>query len=321
MKDRRCVEDLTIEELEQILLVKKREARMARVRRLTSTGRMVEGAAALAREQEISPDEVVAPKPATPVHSREADAFHSLDVDATPTEAVEEEKQRAVARRQRWSQLRDRLLLVVEVGAVVGLVAVIVSFFSELHTLNQEVAAAREQPTPTATPLINVSVLPGGHSPPAVPGEVPEHLREWVEPAPAVVIATPGPQAPTRLVIPAIGVDVPVVEGDGWEQLKKGAGHHASTANPGERGNCFISGHNDIFGEIFRDLEKLELEDEIIVYAGAQPFHYRVKAKRIVEPDDVSVMYPTSTPVLTLMTCYPYLVDTHRLAVIAELVE
>jgi len=40
-----------------------------------------------------------------------------------------------------------------------------------------------------------------------------------------------------------------------------------------------------------------------------------------VNPDDVSVMYPTSTPVLTLMTCYPYLVDTHRLVVIAELVE
>jgi sortase A len=320
VKDRRCVDDLTIEELEQILLVKKREARMARVRRMTSTGRMVEGAAALAREREIPPDEVPVTKPAPPLRPREADAFHSLEVDAPPVEAVEEE-QRAAARQQRWAQLRDRLLLAVEIGAVIGLVVVVASFFSELRTLNQEVVAAREQPTPTATPLINVTMLPGGHSPPAVPGEVPEHLRDWVEPAPAVVIPTPGPQAPTRLVIPAIGVDVPVVEGDGWEQLKKGAGHHASTANPGERGNCFISGHNDIFGEIFRDLEKLELEDEIIVYAGAQPFHYRVKAKRIVEPDDVSVMYSTSTPVLTLMTCYPYLVDTHRLVVIAELVE
>jgi sortase A len=320
VKDRRCVDDLTIEELEQILLVKKREARMARVRRLASTGRMVEGAAALAREPESPPAEVPAPQPAPPIRRREADAFRSLEVDAPPAEETDAE-QRAVVRQQRWAKLRDRLLLVVEVGAVIGLIAVVVSFFSELRTLNQEVVAAREQPTPTATPLINVSVLPGGHSPPAVPGEVPEHLRDWVEPAPAVVIPTPGPQAPTRLVIPAIGVDVPVVEGDGSEQLKKGAGHHVGTANPGERGNCFISGHNDIFGEIFRDLEKLELEDEIIVYAGAQPFHYRVRAKRIVEPDDVSVMYPTSTPVLTLMTCYPYLVDTHRLAVIAELVE
>jgi sortase A len=320
VKDRRCVDDLTIEELEQILLVKKREARMARVRRLASTGRMVEGAAALAREPEIPPGEVAAPQPVPPIRRREADAFRSLEVDDPAAEEIDLE-QRTVIRQQRWARLRDRLLLVVEVGAVIGLIAVIVSFFSEVRTLNQEVVAAREKPTPTATPLINVSVLPGGHSPPAVPGEVPEHLRDWVEPAPAVVIPTPGPQAPTRLVIPAISVDVSVVEGDGSEQLKEGAGHHVGTANPGERGNCFISGHNDIFGEIFRDLENLELEDEIIVYAGAQPFHYRVKAKRIVDPDDVSVMHSTSTPVLTLMTCYPYLVDTHRLVVIAELVE
>ncbi len=320
MKDRRCVDDLTIEELEQILLIKKREARMARVRRMASAGRMVEGAAALAREQVTQPEEVAVDRISPSIRPHEADAFHSLDVEAPPLEATDTEQQAAVS-RQRWARLRDRLLLVVEVGAVIGLIAVVVSFFSELRTLNQEVSAAREQPTPTATPLISVSVLPGGHSPPAVPGEVPEHLRDLVEPAPLVAIPTPGPQAPTRLVIPAIWLDVPVVEGDGWEQLKKGAGHHVGTANPGERGNCFISGHNDIFGEIFRDLEKLELEDEIIVYGGAQPFHYRVKAKRIVNPDDVSVMYPTSTPVLTLMTCYPYLVDTHRLVVIAELVE
>jgi sortase A len=120
-------------------------------------------------------------------------------------------------------------------------------------------------------------------------------------------------------VIPSINVDVPVVEGDNDEQLKKGAGHHIGSANPGERGNCFLSGHNDIYGEIFRDLDKVRVGDEIIVYAGQQPYRYQVRAARIVEPDDVSVMYPTSTPVLTLLTCYPYMVDTHRLVVIAEL--
>ena len=134
-----------------------------------------------------------------------------------------------------------------------------------------------------------------------------------------IEIPTPGPRSPTRLVIPSINVDVPVVEGDSWEQLKKGAGHHIGSANPGERGNCFISGHNDIYGEIFRDLDKVKVGDEIIVYAGEQPYYYIVRATRIVEPDDVSVMYPTSTPVLTLLTCYPYMVDSHRLVVIAEL--
>jgi sortase A len=136
-----------------------------------------------------------------------------------------------------------------------------------------------------------------------------------------VPIPTPGPQSPTRIVIPAIGVDAPVVEGDSWEQLKKGVGHHIGSANPGERGNMVLSGHNDVFGEVFRDLEKLDLNDEVIVYAGVQPYRYVVKAKRIVEPTEVSVMADTSTPTLTLITCYPYLVDTHRLVVIATLEE
>ena len=137
--------------------------------------------------------------------------------------------------------------------------------------------------------------------------------------APRLVIPTPGPRSPTRLVIPSIHVDVPVVEGDDWEQLKKGAGHHIGSANPGERGNMFISGHNDVYGEIFRHLEEVKMGDEIIVYAGERSYRYFVRATRIVEPDDVSVMYPTSTPILTLLTCYPYMVDSHRLVVIAEL--
>jgi sortase A len=136
---------------------------------------------------------------------------------------------------------------------------------------------------------------------------------------PRVAIPSPGPRSATRLVIPAIKIDVPVVEGVDWEQLKRGAGHLVGSANPGERGNCFIAGHNDIYGEIFRDLEELKIGDEILVYAGQQSFRYIVRATRIVEPDDLSVMESTSTPILTLLTCYPYMIDSHRLVAIAEL--
>jgi len=80
-----------------------------------------------------------------------------------------------------------------------------------------------------------------------------------------------------------------------------------------------ISAHNDVFGEIFRHLEELELEDRVTVHSGSQSFDYIVKAKRVVEPNDVSVMASTSQPALTLITCYPYLIDTHRLVVIAQL--
>ena len=294
MPDKRSVDELTIEELEQILLMRKRQARLERLRRLGSSRAP---AAHLLSETEDEP-----PAPAR----RER---RPAPADPTP------------ARRRvnlRW--VRDTFLLIVEILALIGLLIVLGASLLNLRTLNQEVAQAREPaPTPTPTPLIQVKVLPGAHAPPSSISSVPQRLADLVQPLVPVPIPTPGPQSPTRIVIPSIGVDAPVVEGDDWEQLKKGAGHHIGSANPGERGNCIISAHNDIFGEIFRDLEKVELEDEVLVYAGDIVFRYIVKAKRIVDPDDVTVMAPTSTPVLTLITCYPYMIDTHRLVVIAEL--
>jgi len=131
---------------------------------------------------------------------------------------------------------------------------------------------------------------------------------------------TQGPEHARRVIVPAIGVDAPVVEGDDWEALKKGAGHHVGSANPGERGNAVISAHNDIYGEIFRRLPELSIGDEIIVQTVSTSYTYVVEQTRIVDPTEVSVMDATSTPVLTLISCYPYRVDTHRIVVMASLV-
>lgn len=129
-----------------------------------------------------------------------------------------------------------------------------------IRELNQEVVSALEQPTLTPTPLIVAIVLPSGHTPPTSPGgaqpneaEIPEHLRPLVQSLANIAVPTPGPQQAIRIQIPALGVDAPIVQGDGWEQLKKGVGQHVGTANPGENGNVVLSAHNDIFGEIFRD--------------------------------------------------------------------
>jgi sortase A len=122
-----------------------------------------------------------------------------------------------------------------------------------------------------------------------------------------------------RIQIPAIDVDARVLEGDDWETLQRGAGHQIGSANPGERGNCVISAHNDIFGEIFRDLPDLNLGDEIKVHTASRVYRYVVTQKRIIEPTEVEVLEPTSSPVLTLVSCYPYGIDTHRIVVVAEL--
>jgi sortase A len=80
-----------------------------------------------------------------------------------------------------------------------------------------------------------------------------------------------------------------------------------------------VSAHNDIFGEIFRDLDRLQPGDEISVYTQVEKFTYVITGTRIVEPTEVSVMNPTVGSTLTLVSCYPYLVDTQRIVVFAEL--
>ena len=318
MADRRTVDDLTVEELEQLLIVKRREARADRMRRLTEIGRLPAEAALPHEDLAVLASDAdgqgVAPGLASP-------PGRPFEVEPIGRKGRRKKKKRPP--RSRFGRLRDKGLLVLEVGALVGLVTVLVVSFLNIRALNDDYAEAGPLPvTATASPeALAMGVLPGGHAPPDEAGTVPSHLRGLVEgEAPLTVpIPTPGPEAPTRIVIPAIEVDALVVEGDTWEQLKLGVGHHLNTADPGERGNMVLSAHNDIYGETFRHLPDLELGDEVIVYAGEQPYRYIVKAKQIVDPTEVSVLASTTKPVATLISCYPYMVDTHRIVVIAEL--
>lgn len=220
----------------------------------------------------------------------------------------------------------DGLLLLVEVGAVIGLILILVNGLNIYRELNQEVALALVQPTLTPTPLVVAVVLPSGHTPPDSPGgaqfnadEIPEHLRPLVQSLSNIPVPTPGPQQAIRVQIPAIRVDAPIVQGDGWEQLKKGVGQHLGSGNPGERANLVFSAHNDIFGEIFRDLERLQPGDEVIVYTNQRAFTYIITGSQVVEPTQVEVMAPTNQPTVTLISCYPYLKNTHRIVVTARL--
>lgn len=322
MPDRRTVDELTIKELEELLLVKRREARTERMRRLREVGR-------LPADDPLPAD---GPLPHEDLAGTAAGLAGEAPAEAPagtrrPIADVEPLTRRKRARERkprtapgRWSRVRDRMLLVLEVAALLGLVGVLVTSFLNLQALNAEYAQASLAPTVTPTPLAG-GILPGEHAPPEEPGSVPAHLRGLVQgEAPhAVPIPTPGPEAPTRIVVPAINVDALIVPGDTPEQLKLGVGHHLGSANPGERGNMILSAHNDIYGEIFRRLPDLELGDEVIIYAAEQPYRYVVTAKQIVEPTDVHVLAQTTRPVATLISCYPYMVDTHRIVVIAEL--
>jgi len=302
------VDDLTIEELEQILRIRKRQAREERLRRFAAIGKR--------RIDLPLPEELEAP---------------AAGDEAAGTIPHESFLYGEGARRERTR--RDNLLLAVELAAAAGLIALLVFAALSIRDLNREAAAAQQGeiaslPTPTETPVITAVVLPGGHTPPTSPqgaqpnySEVPEHLRPLVEQQlfSPVIVPTAGPSTALRLRIPALGVDAPIVQGDGWEQLKRGVGQHLGTADPGQAGNLVLSAHNDIYGELFRHLDRLVEGDEIIVGTLTREFTYRVIYWEVVDPTDVEVMAPTQEPVITLISCYPYLVNSNRIVVVGEL--
>ncbi len=305
-RDRRPAEDLSIEELEALLARRRLEARQVRLHEFRRTGRAV-------RLKEPAPVQPAASEPTAQ--------------PGPPADGPEGEEPRT--RRIDFRSAVNQGLLAVEIAAAIGLVFVLVSGLMVLQNLNREAAQAMAGPTAEPTPLITAVVLPSGHTPPTSPGgaqpneaEIPASLRPLVQSMASLAIPTPGPEQARTVFIPAImGSAAPVVQGDGWEQLKRGVGQHIGSANPGEEGNLVLSAHNDIFGEIFRDLDQLNPGDEVVLATATQEFVYRVTGWQIVGPTEVEVIAPTARATLTLISCYPYMVDNQRIVVFAELAD
>ncbi len=297
-KDKGSLDNYSIEELEALLAKRKLEAHETRLQRFRKTGR------------------------ALPVGEEKATVSEKQD-------GISGEERSTITFSRILRSAFNRLLLWVEIAAVFGMVYVFFRGFGLLQILNREVSEAITLPSPTPTPLITAIVLPSGHTPPTLPGgaapndsEIPAHLRPLVQSLPAIPAPTPGPEHARQIFIEALwSSPQPIVQGDGWEQLKKGVGQHIGSGNPGEPGNVVLSAHNDIFGELFRHLDRLKPEDEIKIMTETQEFIYIVTGLKIVEPTDVSVMDPTEKPTITLISCYPYLVDTQRIVIFGELRE
>ena len=120
--------------------------------------------------------------------------------------------------------------------------------------------------------------------------------------------------------IPKIGADDVVVQGTGAADLRLGPGHYAGTPLPGQRGNSGIAGHRTTYGAPFSKLDQLSLGDTILVTTLQGRFTFRVTQTVVVPPTDVSVLDPSSTPMLTLTTCTPRFSASERLVVHAALV-
>jgi sortase A len=109
------------------------------------------------------------------------------------------------------------------------------------------------------------------------------------------------PQALLR--IPSVKLVVPVFEGTSELNLNRGAGRIEGTARIGEAGNVGIAAHRDGF---FRVLKDVRVGDTLLLEHLTATQTYRVVSTNIVDPSEVSVLAPTTTKSVTLVTCYPF---------------
>lgn len=124
------------------------------------------------------------------------------------------------------------------------------------------------------------------------------------------------------LIIPKIDLKVVIGEGADLETLKYAVGHFKGTALPGERGNFCVAGHRSyVFGEYFNRLNELKTGDEVIIKTIKGEFKYKVYNTEVVLPSQVEVLNQSKEATMTLITCTPIHVGTHRLIVKARLEE
>lgn len=121
--------------------------------------------------------------------------------------------------------------------------------------------------------------------------------------------------------IKKIKVSEPIVAGVSKSNLRAGIGHIPGTAAPGQSGNCALAGHrNYAFKKLFSRLDELKAGDEVRITTKKEDLTYKVTETKEVTPDDVSVLKGSKDrSIITLITCTPKYVASHRLIVTAEL--
>ena len=230
---------------------------------------------------------------------------------------------------------------------VIGLITIGTAGVSWL-IINQPESSQTAQPLPTAQPEVErptetavveqsdeeVALLP---ETPLEATPYPEHYVNALE------AAQPNVGQPVRLVIPDIELNAPInpigiqaIEHQGetvfqWQVPSDFiAGWHHSSARIGQSGNTVLNGHHNIHGEVFKDLNELEVGAEITLFDPLESYNYVVSEVLILEERDQTLdvrienaqwIEQTDDERLTLVTCWPYTDNSHRLIVVAHPIE
>lgn len=128
-----------------------------------------------------------------------------------------------------------------------------------------------------------------------------------------------------ELIIPKISVNLPIYHFTTDDVLQHGVGHVVNTSVPigGESTHVVLAGHTGLpTAQIFDRLEELQVGDWFIIRVLGEDCAYRVTSTEVVLPNQVSSLsIESGKDQVTLVTCTPYGVNTHRLLVHAERTE
>jgi len=136
--------------------------------------------------------------------------------------------------------------------------------------------------------------------------------------------ADPYADVPVRqigtITIPKIGLVHPIFQGIWLTVIDHGPGHWPGSAVPGQRGNTVFAGHRVTHTHPFENLDQLASGDRVVFTMPNGVFTYAVTRTVIVKPDDMWVVYPTSTATMTLFACHPKHSAAERIVVKGKLV-
>lgn len=105
------------------------------------------------------------------------------------------------------------------------------------------------------------------------------------------------------LQIPSQGIKGIVKEGTDNQTLKNYIGMFKGAAMPGQVGNFSVAAHNNIYTEIFRNLNKVNIGDEVKVTTKTATYVYKITSKQTVKPTSIEVINNSDKREITLITC------------------
>lgn len=106
------------------------------------------------------------------------------------------------------------------------------------------------------------------------------------------------------LNIPKINLEIGIIEGVSYEDIKYVVGHFPGSPMPGEKGNFSIAGHRiSYFGQAFKDIDKLEKGDKVKVTYNGKEYTYEVTDMYEVTPNETEALNPTKDATITIVTC------------------